>query len=139
VNTDAVPRIPEGWTLESHRPGGMVVLDRAPELEFWQSKAQENGRKIPSAEFWKLIRDLPYLNAQVMYLLINNKKLLASSRPVLGDGRHKRLIFPGTVYRDRMGQRTLPSMTRDVIGSGWLEAGEYDTEFGPDQFVVLLR
>jgi len=110
VNCDADPFVPNGWSVEEHRKGGMVKWDPR-RVVLHLSKKQQGGKVVEGNNLRKELANMPVLNANVLDFLLANPHLIPK------EWKGKLVFFWGTIYchsDGRLGVRCLLG-----YGDGW--------------------
>lgn len=111
INCDVDPFIPEGWTVESHKKGGMLEWDPS-KIELYLSEKQKTGW-IKGEDLLKELEGKNVLNGCVLDYLLKHQELIPES------WKEKFVYFFGTVYRDPSGGRRLLSLCWGDGGWSW--------------------
>ncbi len=98
IDCDAQPFVPDGWSVEEHRKGGLLEFDPA-KIELYLDRRQKSG-KIVGHYFRQKLVDKPVLNACVLDHLLANTALIPGDWKRDEQGRTRYIYFWGTVYRD---------------------------------------
>jgi len=112
VDLDAVPFIPEGWSVESHQPGGQFVFD-AVQLKLHFDVDQQNSKYVKGTELRTKLKNVPVMNANML------DWYLAHPDRIPEDWKGKAVFFWGTVYRDQDGDSSVRFMFWDVGRWRW--------------------
>jgi hypothetical protein len=95
IDCDANPFIPNGWSVEEHKKGGMFKFN--PEkISLYLSKKQKKG-SIGGYDLRKELSYKPVMNANVLDYLLAHPELI----PEKWKGKY--IFFWGTIYRDSVG------------------------------------
>jgi hypothetical protein len=95
IDCDANPFIPDGWSVEEHKKGGMFKFN--PEkISLYLSKKQKK-RSIEGNDLRKKLANQPVLNANVLDYLLAHSELIPE------EWKGKFIFFWGTIYRDSDG------------------------------------
>ncbi len=95
IDCDALPSIPDGWSIEEHRKGGKLEWN-SEKVSLYLSEIQKTGL-IVGNELRKELNHKTVLNACVLDYLLDNPHLIPE------DWKGKCIFFWGTVYRRRNG------------------------------------
>jgi len=91
IDCDSAPFIPNGWSVEEHKKGGMFKFN--PEkISLYLSKKQRKGI-IGGHDLRKELADKPVMNNNVLVYLLAHPELI----PEGWKGKH--ILFWGTIYR----------------------------------------
>jgi hypothetical protein len=90
INCDVRPYIPNRWTVEVHKKGGVIEWD-PKNISFYLSEAQKIGR-IVGTDLHKELADMPVLNACFLDFLHTNPHLIPE------EWKGKAIFFWGTIY-----------------------------------------
>lgn len=110
IDCDAAPFIPEGWTVEEHKKGGIWKFDTS-RISLYISKDQKNGN-IVGNEVQKELKGLAVMNANVLDYLLAHPELIPEEWK-----RGKIILFWGTIYRDSAGELSVRNLSWD--GGRW--------------------
>lgn len=117
------PFIPDGWTVEEHRNGGIFEWD-ASKVELYLDDAQKNGGRIVGAELRKRLASKSVLNANLLDFLLAHPHLIPDSWKRDGQGNTRFICFWGTIYRGSGGSLSVRYLYwnggRWDWGAGWL-------------------
>jgi len=95
INYDAAPFIPDGWSVEEYKKGGMFKFN--PEkISLYLSKKQKKG-SISGHDLRKDLSDKPVINVNVLDYLLAHPELI----PEEWNGKY--IFFWGTIYRNANG------------------------------------
>lgn len=120
IDCDADPFIPDGWTIEEHKKGGMFKFNPNA-ISLYLSKKQTKGSSIEGHKLRKELADKPILNANVLDWLLKHPELIPE------EWKGKYVFFWGTIYRSSRGSLYVRGLNWD--GSrwdwdcGWLDSG----------------
>ena len=89
---DAAPYCPEGWTVESHKPGGSFVWDPS-KVRLHFEPEHSFGWRIDGFEFLKRSVSVPAFNANLLDGLLGRPELIPD------EWKGMNIFFPNTVYR----------------------------------------
>ena len=92
IDCDADPFIPEGWTIEEHKKGGMFKFNPR-DISLYLSKKQQKGNSIEGNKLRKELADQPVLNVNVLDGLLKHQELIPE------EWKDKCIFFWGTIYR----------------------------------------
>lgn len=95
IDCDAVPFIPNGWSVEEHKKCGLFKFDPA-KTSLYLSKKQKKG-SIGGHDLRKELSDKPVMNANVLDYLLAHPELIPE------EWKSKAVFFWGTIYRDSDG------------------------------------
>jgi len=109
IDCDANPFIPEGWTVEEHKKGGLYKFDPS-KISLYLSKKQKKG-SIGGNDLRKELTGQPVLNANVLDYLLAHPDLIPE------EWKSKYIFFWGTIYRSSYGGLSVRSLYWD--GSKW--------------------
>ncbi len=129
IDCDANPYVPQGWTVEEHKKGGMFEwnLDK---VRLHLSPNQKDGKVIQGHKLREELVNEPALKANVLDYLLAHQELIPE------EWKGKYIFFWGTVYRDSDGCLCVRYLCwgggRWVWGCRWLGAG-----FGDDNPALL--
>jgi len=91
IDCDVNPFIPNGWSVEEHKKGGMFKFN--PEkISLYLSKKQKKG-SIEGNDLRKELANQPTLNANVLDYLLAHPELIPE------EWKDKYIFFWGTIYR----------------------------------------
>ncbi len=96
IDCDADPFIPEGWTIEEHKKGGVFKFNPKA-ISLYLNKKQAKGDRIEGNELRKELADKPVLNANILDYLSAHPELIPE------EWKGKYVFFWGTIYRDSNG------------------------------------
>lgn len=109
IDCDANPFIPDGWSVEEHKKGGMFKFN--PEkISLHLSKKQKKG-SIKGKNLRKELANQPVLNANVLEYLLAHPELIPE------EWKDKYIFFWGTIYRSSDGYSHVRCLYWD--GSKW--------------------
>ena len=98
IDLDSEPFCPEGWTVESHKKGG--IIEYSPDMVklYLSEKQKKKGKMIKGIELRKELKNLPVMNANLL------DWYLAHPNEIPGEWKNKSWIsFWGTVYHRSSG------------------------------------
>jgi hypothetical protein len=110
IDCDASPFIPEGWTVEEHKKGGLYKFDSG-KISLYLSKKQKKGGYSEGNDLRKELVNMPVPNANVLDYLLAHPELI----PELWKG--KAVFFWGTIYRISLGGLSVRCLY--WLGSEW--------------------
>jgi hypothetical protein len=125
IDTDKQPKIPIGFTIESHKKMGKLKLN-PEDIELYLDNGQKDGKYIEGNELRRKIEDKHVLNACVLDYLFEHQDLIPES------WKGKSVYFWGTIFRNADGYLYVECLC--WIGGGWnwrrhwLDHGWYDNE-----------
>jgi hypothetical protein len=102
------PFVPNGWTVEEHRKGGLWKWN--PRISLYLSKKQKKG-SIGGHDLRKELSGQPVLNANVLDYLFAHPELIPE------EWKGKLVFFWGTIYRNSDGYLYVRCLGWD--GSRW--------------------
>lgn len=111
INCEADPFIPEGWSVEKHRRGGLFKFDDPAKISFYLSKKQKKGDYSVGNDLRKELKNMPVLNANVLDYLLAHPELIPES------WKGKAIFFWGTIYRYSSGSLCVRCLS--WFGSKW--------------------
>jgi hypothetical protein len=122
IDCDADPFVPDGWSVEEHRKGGVFKWDKEAQKDaLYLSEGQQNGKRIKGNELRKALAGKPMLNANVLDYLLANPHLIPE------EWKGKAVFFWGTIYRHRDGRLCVRCLYwyggRWHWDAGWLDRG----------------
>jgi len=92
IDCDANPFIPNGWSVEEHKKGGMFKFN--PEkISLYLSKKQKKG-SMEGNDLRKELANQPTLNANFLDYLLAHPELIPK------EWKDKYIFFWGTIYRN---------------------------------------
>lgn len=95
IDCDDDPFIPDDWSVEEHKKGGMFKFN--PEkISLYLSEKQKKG-SIGGHDLRKELADKPAMNANVLDYLLAHPELIPE------EWKEKYIFFWGTIYRDSYG------------------------------------
>lgn len=143
VDLDADPFVPEGWTVEEHRPGGIVTVSQkrgklclnGEPIKLYLAKDQQNGRTIDGNTLWQELKDKPVVNANLLNALLKpeNQHLIPE------DWKGKYLFFWATHYRDADDDRCVRGLDWDDGQWDWCFDWLDDHWYGNDPAVLAAN
>lgn len=95
IDCDVAPVIPEGWSIEEHRPGGQFSFN-ATKVELYLTKKQTKNPVVGN-DLQKELKGKAVLNANVLDYLLAHPELIPE------DWKGKYVFFWGTIYRNANG------------------------------------
>ncbi|HPT29693.1 MAG TPA: hypothetical protein PK526_02010 [bacterium] len=110
IDCDAAPFIPDGWSVENHKPGGLFKFDPA-KISLYLSKKQKKGDYSVGTELRKELGKMSVLNANVLDCLLANPVLIPE------EWKGKAIFFWGTIYRSSGGSLCVRCL--NWSGSNW--------------------
>ena len=116
IDCDADPFVPNGWSVQEHRKGGLFRWD-PNRVELYLSERQRRG-EVRGDELRKELSGRRVLNANVLDFLLKNKQLIPKK------WKKRSIFFWGTIYID--------SKRYIVVRSLWYGdlCGKYDWHSG---------
>jgi len=109
TDCDANPFIPDGWSVEEHKKGGMFKFN--PEkISLYLSKKQKKG-SIDGHDLRKELSDKSVMNANFLDYLLAHPELIPE------EWKGKYIFFWGTIYRDSYGDLSVRCL--HWSGSEW--------------------
>jgi hypothetical protein len=109
IDCDVNPFIPNGWSVEEHKKGGMFKFN--PEkISLYLSKKQKKG-SIEGNDLRKELANQPVLNANVLDYLLAHPELIPE------EWKGKAVFFWGTIYRRSDGRLSVRCLRWN--GSEW--------------------
>ena len=75
IDCAADPFVPNGWTVETHQPGGQWKWN-PEQVEFYLSPEQNKGKVITGNKLRQELAGKPVLNANVLDYLLKNPQLI---------------------------------------------------------------
>jgi hypothetical protein len=119
IDCDVNPFIPDGWSVEEHKKGGMFKFN--PEkISLYLSKKQKKG-SIGGYDLRKELSDKPVMNANVLDYLLAHPELIPE------EWKGKYIFFWGTIYRDSDGRLDVRCLgwsgSEWRWGCNWLDLG----------------
>ena len=126
IDCDAPPFVPEGWTMEEHRKGGLFKLEPGKidtQIKLHLSAAQRDGKVIKGTKLREELKDKPVLNANVLDYLLEHQELIPDDWKKDEKGNSRYIFFWGTIYRDSDGDPSVRCLYwRGVVWHWyWLE------------------
>ncbi|MCX6795301.1 MAG: hypothetical protein NT165_01020 [Candidatus Falkowbacteria bacterium] len=112
IDCDSAPFVPEGFTLVSHKKGGMWKWN--PSVPFYLSKKQKKGGYSVGTDLQKELEGQPVLNANVLDYLLAHPELIPES------WKGKAIFFWGTIYRDSSGSLCVRYLRWSGSEWGWI-------------------
>ena len=111
IDCDVNPFIPNGWSVEEHKKGGMFKFN--PEkISLHLSKKQKKG-SIGGHDLRKELSDKPVINANVLDYLLAHPELIPE------EWKGKYIFFWGTIYRRSDGGLYVRGLYGDGSKWGW--------------------
>lgn len=109
IDCDDDPFIPDDWSVEEHKKGGMFKFN--PEkISLYLSEKQKKGN-IGGYDLRKELSDKPVMNANVLGCLLVHTELIPE------EWKGKYIFFWGTIYRNSVGDLYVRYLYWD--GSKW--------------------
>jgi len=96
IDCNAAPFVPEDWSVEEHRKGGMLKWD-PNEVTLHLSEHQKDGKVIVGTELHRELKRESVLNANVLDYLRAHPALIPE------EWKGKYVFFWGTIYRNPSG------------------------------------
>lgn len=93
INCDVDPYLPDGWSVEEHKPGGGQFSFNPTNIELYLSKKQVQD-SIVGDDLWKELNGKKVLNACVLDYLLVHPEIIPE------EWKGKYIFFFGTVYRN---------------------------------------
>ena len=109
IDCDLNPFIPNGWSVEGHKKGGLFKFDPA-KISLYLSKNQRKG-SISGHDLRKELVDKPVMDANVLDYLLAHPELIPE------EWKGKYIFFWGTIYRHSVGNLCVRGLGWD--GSKW--------------------
>ena len=109
IDCDVNPFIPNGWSVEEHKKGGLFKFDPS-KISFYLSKKQKKGT-ISGHDLHKELANKPVMNANVLDYLLAHPELIPE------EWKGKYIFFWGTIYRLSDGDLYVRYL--DWLGSQW--------------------
>jgi hypothetical protein len=102
IDLDVSPFVPEGWSVESHRPCGSLLWDPAKKLRFYLSRDQQRT-SIKGGDLRIELEKMPVVNAVLLDFLFarlkENPHFIPPEWKYDQLGRTRYIFFWGTIYR----------------------------------------
>jgi hypothetical protein len=118
IDCDADPFVPDDWTVEEHRKGGIFKWNAA-DVALYLDKDQKNGKVLEGNKLRKVLVGKPVFNANVLDYLLAHPHLIPE------EWKGKFVFFWGTIYRSRFGNLFVRDLAWDdgrwCWGFGWLD------------------
>lgn len=111
IDCDADPFVPDGWSVEEHKRGGMVKFDPA-NLELYLDRRQKGG-VVGGDKLRKALAKKSVLNANMLDYLLEHPHLI----PEEWEG--KCVFFWGTIYHHRDGDLCVRYLFRHGRECSW--------------------
>jgi hypothetical protein len=92
INCDSAPFVPNNWSVEEHKKGGLFKFDPA-KISLYLSKEQKK-RNISGRNLYEELADKPVMNANVLDYLLAHPELIPE------EWKGKYIFFWGTIYYD---------------------------------------
>jgi hypothetical protein len=108
INADATPQIPSGWSIEEHKPAGLIRWHPS-DVALWSSAAQQQGAPIVGTDLRAQLEGRRVLNATVMDYLFDHPDLIPP------DWEGQCVFFWGTIYRRHGGLAVRALALKDGI------------------------
>ena len=102
IDCAADPFVPNGWTVETHQPGGQWKWN-PEQVEFYLSLEQNKGKVITGNKLRQELAGKPVLNANVLDYLLKNPQLIPEEWKKDSNGNTRYIFFWGTIYRYAVG------------------------------------
>lgn len=129
IDCDAAPFVPDDWSVEEHKRGGMFKFDSARTV-LYLSKRHKTGY-IDGHDLREELADKPVMNANVLDYLLAHPELIPES------WKGKTIFFWGTIYRRP--HRNLYVRCLNWDDSGWLwSCRRLGDSFYPDSLAALV-
>jgi hypothetical protein len=109
IDCDSAPFVPNGWSVEEHKKGGLFKFDPA-KISLYLSKEQKKG-SIDGHYLRKDLSDKPVMNANVLDYLLAHPELIPE------EWKGKYIFFWGTIYRNSDGYLYVRCL--GWLGSKW--------------------
>lgn len=124
IDLKAKPFVPESWTVEEHRKGG--ILKALPKIDLYLSEKQKTGY-IQGYDLQKELEGKTVFNSNLLFWFLKHPTLI----PKEWDGKY--VFFWGTIYRNPYGHRSVLCLYRRGGGSWgwgyyWLGSDWYDSD-----------
>lgn len=108
IDTAQDPIVPFGWSIEAHRPLGLMRW-HADDVALWLADEQRGGARASGAALHRALKDMLALNATVLDYLFDHPALI----PPAWEDRF--VFFWGTIYRRRSGLAVRGLVLKDGI------------------------
>jgi len=129
IDCDADPPTPNGWLVEEHKQGG--VLLSLPDIDFYLSEKQIKGT-IGWHDLRAELSGQQVMNANILHYLLAHQELI----PKIWRG--KSIFFWGTIYRDPSGDLRVPYLR--WCGPEWSsDCAWIRSNFGSDNPAAVLK
>ncbi len=113
IDCDTAPRVPDGWKVENHKPGGKLEWN-AGMVQLYLSARQQGEKCLEGNKLRQELEGKPVLNANVLDYLLDHPALI----PVEWKG--KRIYFWGTIYRGSSGSLYVRYLRWDDLRFDWI-------------------
>ncbi len=110
VDLDAIPFIPNGWSVESHVKGGQWKYDTT-KVSLYLSEGQRDGKWMVGTELRQELDSLSVMNANLLEFYLAHLPIIPE------DWKGKYVFFWGTVYRSARGNLCVRCLCWG--GEGW--------------------
>ena len=138
VDCSTLPNFPDddlGHTIESHNPGGKVILQKYEQgllvdtkfIELYVSERQKSEKGLRGAYLQVELENKKVLNATLLVYLLNNPQYIPDDWKKEGVG----IYFWGTIYRDNCGNL----MVRYLYWHSGEDKWEWDSQGVADMVV----
>ncbi len=128
IDCDSAPFVPNGWSVEEHKKGGLFKFDPS-KISFYLSKKQKKG-SIGGHDLSKDLADKPVMNANVLDYLLAHPELIPE------EWKGKYIFFWGTIYRGSNGYLYVRGLYWN--GSKWSWGCDWlDYDFASDNPAAL--
>ena len=114
VDLDADPFVPEVWSVEEHKKGGMLDIDAAKIALHLSDKQKGNGL-IEGNQLREELKTQPVLNANLLDWLLRKE----NQHLIPEEWKGKAIFFWGTIYRNRIGELWVRCLDWRVGGWYW--------------------
>jgi hypothetical protein len=111
IDCDAAPFIPDGWSVEAHKKGGMFKFN-AEKISLYLSEKQKKG-STKGNDLRKELTNQPVLNANVLDYLLAHPELIPEK------WKGKCIFFWGTIYCRSDGDLCVRCLHWDGSRWGW--------------------
>jgi len=122
IDCDADPFVPDGWSVEEHKKGGLVKFFDPSKFSLYLSKKQEKGY-ITGNDLRKELSNKRVYNANALDYLLAHTEIIPE------ECKGKAVVFWGTIYRDADGRLSVRYFCWDGSechwGYDWLD-GDFD-------------
>ena len=120
IDCDAAPFIPDGWSVEEHKKGGIWKWG-SKKIELFLTKEQKKSYEVGN-EIRKKLEGKSVLNANVLDFLLAHPELIPE------EWKGKAIFFWGTIYRGSAGNLYVRCLHWG--GTKWVSVGHWlDNDF----------